>query len=98
MVEKQDLDPFMKNRTSLYQQFNLIFFRDFFFFYKNIYINKKVSSNNHNRENVTIELFCYQNDLNIKTNESWLSFRHRYLYSWSLSLSLRLTKTNTVET
>ena len=96
-MEKQDLDPFMKNWTSLYQQFNLIFFRNFFFFYENIYINKKVSSNNHNHENVIIVLFCYQNDLNIKTNESWLSFRHRYLYTWLLSLSLRLVITNIVE-
>ena len=39
---------------------------------------------------------CYS-ATNIKTNESWLSFRHRCLYTWSLSLSLRLVKTNIVE-
>ena len=33
----------------------------FFSFYENIYTNKKVSkSNNHNHENITIVLFCYQ--------------------------------------
>ena len=40
-----------------------------------IYINKKVyQSNNHNFENFTMVLFCYQNDLNINTTESWLIF------------------------
>ena len=34
---------------------------------------------------------------NIKTNESLLSFRHRYPYTWSLNLSLRLVKTNIAE-
>ena len=35
------------------------------------YTNKKVSkSNNHKHKNVTTVLFCYQNDLNIKANES----------------------------
>ena len=46
------------------------------------YANKKVSKNNsHKHENVTIVLFCYKNDLNIKTKESWFIFRHCYLYS-----------------
>ena len=35
--------------------------KHFFSFYENIYTNKKVSkSNNHNHENITIVLFCYQ--------------------------------------
>ena len=29
-------------------------------------------SNNHNYKNVTIALFCYKNDVNIKSNKSWL--------------------------
>ena len=71
------------------------FLKIFLFFYENIYTKKTVSkSNNHNLANVTIVLFCYQNDLNIKANELWFSFRHRYLYTWSLSLSLRLVKAN----
>ena len=74
------------------------FFKEFIFFYEYIYTNKNVSkSNNHNHKNVTIVLICYQDDLNIKTNESWLSFRQRYLYIWSLSLPLRLGITNIVE-
>ena len=40
-----------------------------------IYTNKKVSkNNNHKHENVTIIFFCYQNYLNLKTNESWFIF------------------------
>ena len=74
------------------------FINNFFFFCENIYRNKKVSkSNNHIHKNVTVVLFYYKNDLNIKSNESWFSFRHRYLYTCSLSLSLRLVTTNVFE-
>ena len=39
----------------------------FFFFEIYIQIKKYVRENNHNNENVTTALFCYQNDLNINT-------------------------------
>ena len=75
-----------------------LFLSIYFLLWKYKYKQKKLSkSNNRNHENVTTVLFCYQNDLNIKTNESWLSFRHHYLYTWSLSLLLRLVITNVVE-
>ena len=46
--------------------------KHFFFFFENIYTNKKVSkSNNHNFENVITALFCFQNDLNANSAESW---------------------------
>ena len=82
----------------LIQNGNFFFINNFFFFCENIYRNKKVSkSNNHIHKNVTVVLFYYKNDLNIKSNESWFSFRHRYLYTCSLSLSLRLVTTNVFE-
>ena len=37
-----------------------------------IQIKKYEGDNNHNYENVTIALFCYQNDPNIDATESWL--------------------------
>ena len=80
-----------------YYQLIFFFLSIFFFFYEN-YANKKVcKSNNYNRENVTVVLFCFQNDLNVKANESWLSFRHLCLYTWTLSLSLKLVITNIIE-
>ena len=45
-----------------------------FFFFMKIYIQTKkyLRENSCNYENVTIALFCYQNDLNLNTTESWL--------------------------
>ena len=37
-----------------------------------IHTKKYLRENNGNYENVTIVLFCYQNDLDINKIESWL--------------------------
>ena len=49
-------------------------FFTYFFSIKKIHMptKKHLNENNHNYENVTTELFCYQNDLHINTTEQWL--------------------------
>ena len=54
--------------------FKIQLFLSIFFSFMRIYIQirKYLRENNHEYENFTIALFCYQTDLNINTTELWI--------------------------
>ena len=54
-----------------------------------IQIKKHLSENDHNYKDVTIALFCYQNDLNINTTESWIKENCQYTLSLYLEFFVR---------
>ena len=62
---------YFSSRTPLKNCPAKCFLSNLFFMKIYIKIKKYLRENNHNYKNVTIALFCHQNDLIINTTELW---------------------------